>query len=292
MWRPSGGGSAQPAAHLHRLHHAERLARRQRGAHRRQLHVHDVTQLALRTAQHRSRSEKGLRGTQPRPRATRCKARATRAHAARCVCARIGAVRRVRRVERGVGATTCLSVVRDANGANITLDLHPLRAAATARVRTAARAPGGGCARLVALGILEVVHHCKHALARQSVRRAVNTRSRPRGAAQSSAPFEKLRTATGATLSEGHAEPALRRRPLATWRSIVQREEGGMLRCHVSVHNNIVERRTTMQFSIEVTLMMINVAGPTAAGCGGASLHLRFFVLRFESSLAPPPALL
>ena len=191
--------------------------------------AHSTTQESLR--------KRALRGTHTRPRATRCEARATRTHAARCVGARIGAVRRVRRVKRGEGVTTCLRVVRDADGANVTLDLHPLRTAATARVRAAARAPGGVCAHLVALGILEVIHHCKHTVARQSVRRAVEPESRPRGAAQSSAPFEKLRTATGATLSEGHAEPALRRRPLATWRSIVEREERGRLRCHVSVHN-------------------------------------------------------
>ena len=122
------------------LDNAEGLARRQRGAHLRQLHVHHVAQLALR------REAARVSGTS-RNAATRCRAVAREAfgtHAPPLPLMRAETRRLARRrlPRRAAGALaarrTRLRVVGDADGADVTLHLHPLRSgAARVRVRPA-----------------------------------------------------------------------------------------------------------------------------------------------------------
>ena len=121
------------------LDNAEGLARRQRGAHLRQLHVHHVAQLALRAAAERVSGTSRVAALH-----SRAVARAAFGQTAqplqlmRAETLRLGRRRLPRRAAGALAARrACLRVVGDANGADVTLHLHPLRSGA-ARARVSA----------------------------------------------------------------------------------------------------------------------------------------------------------
>ena len=152
------------------------------------------------------------------------------------------ALPRAARGRAGAGATR-LSVVGDADGADVALNLHPLRGKGRRRVSGGLRARGGAAeARLVALGVLQVVEDWQ--TGRHAERRASDASwrgraahdgaaGRPRAGATCStrgasgcqacrkgAPLEKARTPTGTKTARGATEGRLLRSVLAAWRSI------------------------------------------------------------------------
>jgi hypothetical protein len=153
------------------------------------------------------------------------------------------ALPRAARGRAGAGATR-LSVVGDADGADVALNLHPLRGEGRRRVSGGLRARGGAAeARLVALGVLQVVEDWQ--TGRHAERRASDASwrgraahdgaaGRPRAGATCStrgasgcqacrkgAPLEKARTPTGTKTARGATEGRLLRSVLAAWRSIL-----------------------------------------------------------------------
>ena len=148
------------------LDHAEGLARRQRGAHLRQLHVHHVAQLALRRGKARVSDTSRVAASRRRAVAREAFGTNTRPLPLLRAETRRFAQRRLPRHAAGALAvrSTRLRVVGDADGADVTLHLHPLHSGRSASARQSrGGVPDRGAARthLVALRVLQAVDDCK-----------------------------------------------------------------------------------------------------------------------------------